>query len=148
MLSAVELDLSRDLDRQTALRLQQRVNSHFADSWLEVTLSGRPHAFSRDPNYTLPTRGLLRFTYALCSLPPLPTPLDGAYLELDLQVNSLGPSPRARNLCLSPLSLLPLLSSPSPPLRSRPSVGNYHIPGAWSGELTDLLTHSRTYLLT
>ena len=66
--------------------MQQRVATQPADSWLDVTLSLRQQHISRDPaKYCFPGSGVLRFTYALCAVDPLPE-LDRTRFSLDLHL--------------------------------------------------------------
>ena len=85
MLVPVQLDLSRELDRQVALKLQEKVQKESRDAWLFCRHAGKHLAFSRAPEYKLPQSGVLTFTYALCVVHPLPDPLDGHY-EFDLRL--------------------------------------------------------------
>ena len=87
-LIAVELDLSRTLDRNTALALEHRACVHNnKDFWMDPSISGRPFVFTRNPaRRLLPCRGILRFTYVLAHLEPLPEPLHDAAFTLNLRL--------------------------------------------------------------
>ena len=84
MSSAVTLDLSDPNQRGLAYKMAADVRRCPEDAWADVTVSNLPINLSWAEDATLPERGVLKFSYCLSQVEPLPQPVQRVYtIELD-----------------------------------------------------------------